>query len=156
PGYLQPEQFLPYAITFENDPEKATAPAQEVFITEQLDADLDWSTFELGAIRFGSTVVEVPAGLQEFATSVTTTNLNGTPLRVAVSASLNRQTGVVTWAFRSIDPATGDLPGGVEDGFLPVNDATHRGEGSVTYTVRPKASSATGTVVTAQASIVFD
>jgi len=37
----------------QNDPKKATAPAQEVTITQKLDADLDWNSFELGAFGFG-------------------------------------------------------------------------------------------------------
>ena len=38
---------MPYLIQFENDPDAgATAPAQEVFITDELDADLDLATFE--------------------------------------------------------------------------------------------------------------
>lgn len=155
-SWVTPRQDLLYTINFENDPDKATAPAQEVFITIQLDADLDWSTFEIGDLFFGSTVIEVPAGLQSFATSVDTTNLDGTPLRVDISAALNLQTGVVSWVFRSIDPFTGDLPESVIAGFLPVNDATRRGEGQVTYLVRPQANLATGTKIEGQASIVFD
>jgi hypothetical protein len=155
-NWVTPQQTLPYTIRFENDPKKATVAAQDVFVTTTLDADLDWSTFQLGDIRFGSTTVPVPAALRSFATSVMTTNIDGTPLRVDVSAKLDQDTGIVTWVFRSLDPATGELPESVIAGFLPVNDATHRGEGQVNYTVRPKASSATGSTVTAQASIVFD
>ena len=36
--------------------------AQTVTVTQQLSPNLDWSTFQLGAIDFGSTVVNVPAG----------------------------------------------------------------------------------------------
>ncbi|GEM_PF-5993727 len=41
-------------------------------------------------------------------------------------------------------------------GFLPVNDATHRGEGFVSYIVRSIAGKATGTRLDNSASIVFD
>ncbi len=150
------EQTLPYTIAFENDPHKATAPAQEVVVTEALDPNLDWSTFQLGAIQFGATAIQVPTGLQSFASSVSATNVDGTPLRVDISAGLNLQTGVVTWTFRSIDPATGLLPANVLAGFLPVDDSTGRGQAFVNYTIRPKASDPTGTVVSAQATVVFD
>ncbi|MDB5385913.1 MAG: hypothetical protein JWM11_1559 [Planctomycetaceae bacterium] len=155
-GFLPANQLIPYTIDFENDPSKATAPAQEVTVTQTLDANLDLSTFELGDIRFGSTVVPVLSGLQSYQTSVNTTNLDGSPLRVDISASLNRQTGVVTWTFHSIDPATGQLPADPEAGFLPPDDASGRGEASVHYTIRSKANLTTGSQITAQASVVFD
>src|SRR5262249_894151 len=63
-------QSLPYTIQFENDPKLATAAAQDVVVTEQLDGDLDWSTFQLGLIQFGATKVDVPDGLQSFSTRV--------------------------------------------------------------------------------------
>ena len=54
-----------YTIRFESDPEKANAPAQEVVITDQLDASrVDLDTFELGAISFGSFVLPVSPGVQ--------------------------------------------------------------------------------------------
>jgi uncharacterized repeat protein (TIGR01451 family) len=65
-------------------------------------------------------------------------------------------TGIVTWAFRSVDPATGTLPFGVTEGFLPVNDDTRLGEGFVKYIVRSKSALPTGTRIDQQASIVFD
>jgi hypothetical protein len=98
----------------------------------------------------------VPPGLQSYSTSVNTTNIDGTPLRVDVSASLNLQTGVVTWTFRSIDPATGLAPTDVFAGFLPPDNSTGRGQASVTYTVQPKANAAPGAPVNAQATVVFD
>lgn len=150
------QQGLPFKIEFENDPKKATVAAQDVVVTQQLDADLDWSTFEFGAITFGSTEISVPSGLQSFSTSVSTKNVDQTPLRVDISATLDRDTGIVTWIFRSLDPLTGDVPENVFAGFLPVNDETHRGEGYVTYNVRARGDRNTGTRITSQASIVFD
>ncbi len=155
-NWVTPQQTLPYTVKFENDPKKATVAAQDVLITTTLDADLDWSTFQLGDIQFGSTVITVPAGLRSYSTSVKASNIDGTPLRVDVRASLDEDTGVATWVFRSLDPLTGDVPANPFAGFLPVDDATHRGEGQVSYTVRAKLSLPTETALTAQASIVFD
>jgi RHS repeat-associated protein len=149
-------QLLPYSVEFANDPKKATVAAEDVVVTVPLAPDLDWATFELGSIRFGSTEVPVPAGLQSYRTSVDTTNMDGTPLRVEITAALDRATGVVTWTFHSVDPATGDTPANPIAGFLPVDDATGRGEAFVGYAVRAKAGLATGTPLPAQASIVFD
>ncbi len=51
---------------------------------------------------------------------------------------------------------TGQAPRSPSAGFLPPNDAQHRGEGFVTYTIRPKAGLATGAEIRNEASIVFD
>jgi hypothetical protein len=150
------QQLLPYTVQFENDPKKANAAAQDVTVTEQLDPNLDWSTFELGTIQFGATTIDVPPGLQSFATTVNTTNVDGTPLKVDITAALNQQTGLVTWTFLSLDPATGQPPTDPVAGFLPVDDSTGRGEAFVNYTVQPRANLTTGTQLNAQATVVFD
>lgn len=154
--YVTPEGIFPYTIRFENAANLATAPAQEVVITQQLDPDLDWSTFELDDFGFGSLTVEVDPGTPNFADRLTYTNQDGSPLFVDVEAGLDLQTGIVTWTFRSVDPETGLLPEGVFDGFLPINDATSRGEGFVSYRISPKSTLGTGVVINAVASIVFD
>jgi hypothetical protein len=153
--YVAADAPLPYAIDFENDPQKATAPAQQVHISNPLDSNLDPSTFQLTDIAFGSHTMAVPAGLKYY---TTTADLRpeGQNLLVKVQAGLDPTTNTVTWDFVSLDPDTG-LP--IEDplaGFLPVDDASHRGEGSVSYTIRPRAGLPTGTPIHNGASIVFD
>jgi RHS repeat-associated protein len=154
--FVTPLQTFQYTIRFENDPEFATAPALEVFITHQLDADLDWSTVELDDFGFGSLVIDVPNGLQSYRTRVTYKNQDESDLFVDVDANFDLATGLLSWTFRSVDPLTGFLPPGVFDGFLPVNDDTGVGEGFVRYQVRSAASLITGTTIDQQASIVFD
>ena len=60
-GFLQPLGPLPYRIDFTNEA-SATAPAATVVVTQQLDPNLDLSTFQLGDIGFGSTIIAVPPG----------------------------------------------------------------------------------------------
>ncbi|MFO1019822.1 MAG: CARDB domain-containing protein [Planctomycetales bacterium] len=151
----QPEVY-PYTVHFENSPDLATAPAQQVVVTQQLDADLDWSTFELGSVGFGDQIIVIPQGIQAWSDRILYHNQDGSDLYVDFSARLNPETGVVAWTFRSVDPDTGLLPEGVFDGFLPVNDDTGRGQGYINYDIKPKAGLATGTPINAQASIVFD
>lgn len=157
-----PQQFtaadhiFPYTIRFQNDPLKASAPAQEVFVTQQLDPNLDWTTFELGDVGFGALVISVPPGLKEYHTQVNYQNLDGSPLLVDFTGTLDLATGIVKWTFRSLDPESGRLPAGAFDGFLPVDDATGRGQGTIQYFVRPLAELATGDAIDASASIVFD
>ena len=53
-GYVSANSLFPYLIDFENAP-TATAPAQRVVITDQLDPNLDWSTLQLTGVGFGDT-----------------------------------------------------------------------------------------------------
>jgi hypothetical protein len=79
-------------------------------------------------------------------------------LLLDVGGDLNFETGVITWTFTSLDPATLELPEDAEGdiGFLPPNQNPPAGEGFVTYFVRPKPALASGTRIDAQARIVFD
>ncbi|TWT79454.1 hypothetical protein CA13_08550 [Planctomycetes bacterium CA13] len=155
-GWIRQSELLPYTIRFENDPEQATAAAQEVIVSNPLSDNMDWETLELTGIGFGSQAVQVPAGRQEFSTIMQTTNVDGTPLDAMVDVVFDHETGTVTWSIRSVDPLTGLLPADPFAGFLPVNDESGSGEGFVTYTIRSKADVVTGDAIENQASIVFD
>ncbi|MFC1603775.1 PKD domain-containing protein [Planctomycetota bacterium] len=154
-GFVLPDLLMPYTIYFENDPDLATAPAQEVRISDTLDANLDWSTFELIDIAFGDHMISVPSGLNYYATTFDLRPY-GTELLVEIEAGLDPSTGEVFWSFVSLDPKTLALPADPFAGFLPVNDATGRGEGHVSYLIYPQAGLQTGTEITNDASIVFD
>jgi RHS repeat-associated protein len=144
---------LPYRINFENEA-AAAAPAQVVTVSDQLDGDLDWTTFELTAIGFGDVVLAVPPGSQHFETSVSMT-FNGVTFEVQIEAGIHIATGQVYANFYSIDPATG-LPPPVDVGFLPPEDGTGRGDGYFTYIVKPKSGLAAGTQIRNVAQISFD
>jgi hypothetical protein len=77
-------------------------------------------------------------------------------LLVNVAVSLDPVTNVLSWYFNSIDPATGRTPTDFQNGFLPPNAIPPQGEGSVMFTIKPKAGLANGTVITNSASILFD
>ncbi len=156
-----PAQFLlnatslNYTVFFENL-ESATAAAQEVVITDQLDVQtMDLDTFSLGPLSFGGNTTLVPApGVQQYT--------GGVDLRpdqnliVTIIAGLDKTTGVLTWRFTSIDPDTGQFTEDPEAGFLPPNVHSPEGEGSVVFTVQPKPGLATGTQIRNRARIVFD
>jgi len=152
-GFIAPGGPLPYRIDFENEA-TATAPAQRVVVTDQLDPNFDWNTFELTAVGFGNTDIIVPPGSQHFQTTVDLTE-NGQPIEVDIELGLNPQTGLITATFQTIDPRT-QLPPDVLTGFLPPEDGTGRGKGYFTYIVMPKAGLPTGTQIRNVASVVFD
>ena len=145
---------LSYTIDFENTP-TASAPAQVVTITDQLDSNLDWRTLQLGAIVFDNQQIAVPAGLS-FYTTMVDLRPYGQDLLVQIDAGIDPAAGVVHWTFASIDPDTGVAPANPLVGFLPPDDANHSGEGYVTYTIQPKSGMPTGTIITNQATITFD
>ncbi len=146
---------LPYTIYFENDPELATAAAQKVEVRHRLHAKADISTFAIGAFGFGSHVFTVEGNRSSYQQRLDLTQDMG--IYVDVVAGIDIVAGEAFWILQSIDPATGLPPQGTQQGFLPVNDENHSGEGYVSFTIRPKANACvTGDELTASASIVFD
>jgi hypothetical protein len=153
-GYTTGELPITYTIYFENDPQHgATAPVQELLITDQLSERLDWSSLQLGTIGFGEARVNVPLGRESFAT-IESVPYDAYP--IAIEAGLDRDTGVVTWHVASQDPVTQQLPEDPFAGFLPVNDESGRGQGFVTFLVKPKAGLTDSTEIPNQATITFD
>jgi hypothetical protein len=145
---------MPFVITFENL-ETATAPAQEVVVTDQLDpTQVDLTTFSLGPIAFGSHVVVPPPGLKRYVKDVDLRPEQN--LLVNIDAELDPVTTIVTWRLASMDPETGKAPEDALAGFLPPDTNPPEGEGSVVFTVAPKAGLATGTEIRNRARIVFD
>lgn len=153
--YLSGEEPLRYAIYFENKP-TTSAPAQEVVVTDQLDAaKLDFDTFSFGPIVFGDNKPVVPpSGLSEFTKDVDLRPENN--LIVRINAKLDKTTGLITWRFTSLDPITMQPTEDPYAGFLPPNINAPQGDGQVLFTVQPKNSLATGTEIRNKARIVFD
>ena len=155
-GFVQAGLF-PYEIQFENDPDLgATIPAQEVFVTDTLDDDLDLTTFEFTNFGFNNMQFDVPQGLSHYEVTLDLRKEN-IDLLVEVTLDVDTKTRVLSASFRSLDPLTQKLPDDVDAGFLPVNDkAVHNGEGFLTYSVETVGGLTTGTEITNQAEIVFD
>lgn len=153
-AFISGQEPLRYAILFENL-ETATAPAQEVVISDSLDpAFFDLATFALGPITFGTRIVQPPVGAMRFETEVNLSPENN--LLVHVTAGLDISTGNVSWRFASLDPLTRQPPEDPLTGFLPPNASPPEGDGMVTFTVSALAGTATGTVIHNEASIQFD
>ena len=154
-GHYIPEgTVLPYTIRFENDPE-ATASSVLVTVTDQLDADLDWTTFELGDIQFSNHLIDVPEGLTYFET-IYDLRPEGNDLLVEIVADFDVNTGQVQWTLTALDPATGELTYDPFAGFLPPNDPeVHDGEGFVKCSVQPQAGLPSGSEIRNDATIIF-
>jgi hypothetical protein len=147
---------LDYVISFANEP-TASAPAQQVVITQPLGAPFDPSTLSLLSVTIpnGPLAIHVPLSVIELTSTNefnTWTDLRPTQnLLVSVQAKYDPTSSILKWTLTSIDPATGLLPtnGGV--GFLPPGAGA-----SVGFSVKPFTNTTTGTRADDYASVKFD
>ena len=152
--YVSGTTPLTYAVFFENDP-GASAPAQQVVVTDPLDATINANSLELTGIVIADkplplAALLVPkAGITE---SVSTLDLRPAQnLLVNIDVKLDQSSRLLSWTFNSIDPQTGLPPVDPTVGFLPAG-----AEGSVFFTVAPKSGLVTDTLLQNQATVVFD
>jgi hypothetical protein len=152
--YVVLDTPLSYSLAFENQA-TATLPVAKLVITDQLDPTrVDLSTLTLGPINFGANIINTPGGLTKYTTTYAPPGV--TAYTVRIQGSLNAGTGLLTWTFEAIDPATGLPPTDPTVGFLPPDIDGIVGQGSVVFEVMPRAGLTTGTAIMNTASIVFD
>ena len=150
--FISGESASAYRILFENLA-TATAPAQSVDITDQLDTTkFDPATTLFTSIRFGSTIYELPLP-QKLRRRNDRSATRAEPEGPRDRRSL--PTGLIHWVMQAIDPETLEPPIDPTVGFLPPNQKPPEGEGSVGFTVMPRSPSS-GAVLTNKASIQFD
>jgi hypothetical protein len=147
---------MPYQVLFEND---GNSTAQEIVVTDALPSTLDWSTLRFTAINYGGRKISIPSGAQSFSQldlpPIDGCVLAGSgPLGVNVSLGFNSSTGGITLHLTVVDTTTGGFPADAAAGILPPSTACIGG--SLEYSVLPLDTNPPGTVITNQASIVFD
>lgn len=154
-GFIQAGEPLPYRILFENippPPPVLPAPAQEVVITDELDEEIDLSSFTFTAVGFGNHILTVAPGTRDLSLDVDL-RPEGKNIVVQIRGSLDEASRKITVSFRGINPDTGQLH---PDGFLPPNQNPPEGEGFVAFEVRMKGDVPSGAQIRNRASIVFD
>jgi hypothetical protein len=143
-----------YAIHFENA-DSATANAQSVLILDTLDANVfDFSTFSLGHIEVGDTILGLPLGRRSHERLYNL--IADQNVIVKITANFNDTTGVASWLFESLDPQTLTPVANPFDGFLPPNQTAPEGEGAVHYSVKLKKDLPNNTLIKNKAYIYFD
>lgn len=153
--WVSSKERMAYLVRFENDPNVATAPAQEVRVTVPVPAHINPFSLRLDDFGWGPYIFDVPENTTFYQTRLDLTDSLG--LYVDVTAGLDVNENQFFWILSSVDPATGFLPVDPQIGFLPVNDtANASGEGFLNFNVLPQNSALTGDIVNAQADIVFD
>lgn len=114
-GFVPLDGLMPYTIGFENEP-TADAPAKVVTITEQLDPNLDWSTFQLTDFSFGGIYYSVPASLTSYSAVIDATSRVGVDVGVSELQRTDRRPDLDVHVARSDHArstgrrATGRLP----------------------------------------------
>ena len=153
--YISGVEPLRYEVFFSNLP-TATASARKVVVTDRLDpGKVELGTFNFGPILFGSKPPVIPpAGNADFSQTVDLRPDNN--LLVKVDGHLDIQSGLVTWTFDSLDPATGQPPSDIFVGFLPPDTTPPVGEGNILFFVMPRVDLSTNTQIQNLARIVFD
>ncbi|MBO9563926.1 MAG: T9SS type A sorting domain-containing protein [Niastella sp.] len=153
---------LTYTILFENDPKMATAPAQNVFLRLPIDPKININSLQLADVGFAQLRFALPAGSTYYAGRLDVRDSLG--LYVDLTAGIDIANREVFWRFRSIDPNTGLQPADPLKGMLPVNDTLKaendtipgKGEGFVTFSLKPVGTVSTGDTAFEKATIIFD
>ncbi len=89
-AYVSPDETVNYVIYFEND-SAATADAENIWIADTLDADLEWSTFSFGEVFPG-------AGPNSIRPNFT------------YATNFDPATGVISWTLNNINLPPDTMP----------------------------------------------
>jgi PKD repeat protein len=152
--YYHDHVVYPYRISFENL-STATAPAQEVFVYDTLDAmRYNLSSFSFGNFGFSDTVIFVDQGLKAFSRDIDLRPAKNIILRV--NGLFDSNTASIRWEFVSLDPVTMALTEDAFGGFLPPNINSPEGEGFVSFFIKLKPNLPHLDVISNKATIIFD
>lgn len=153
--YIQPIGNMAYTVTFENK-SSATAPANEVFVTDTLDlTKFDAETFTFSSFGWADTTLVVGGSKTQQFTRDVAYKVNGHDILIRVSGQYDPAKGIARWSFVSLE-ANGDELDNPMNGFLLPNDDTGRGEGFVTFAIDHLKNPASGSTIANRATIIFD
>ncbi|MCR4603181.1 MAG: hypothetical protein K5683_06590, partial [Prevotella sp.] len=153
--YIKPIHQMPYTITFENKA-SATAPANEVFVTDTLDlSKYDAETFGFSGFGWADNAYTVGGSYTKEFTRDVEYKVNGHDILVRVSGQFDTETGIAYWAFVSLEK-NGDELEDIMNGFLLPNNDNGVGEGFVSFIIEHKQNPANGSAISNKATIVFD
>jgi hypothetical protein len=161
--WIPSDRQLDYRIDFWNK-ENAPAATVDVIITDTLDADLDWATFEFTEIGFLDWRVQLEP-TQYFNVDVENVRIDLSPyytggpvvtMTVNVEGTFDPTSGEIRWEFHALEPGTFDPPEEPLAGFLPPITDSGWEIGWVGFSVSPEAGLASGTVISNQSFVKFD
>jgi RHS repeat-associated protein len=150
--YLQPLDTFSYRVDFWNA-ENATAPVCDVEAYDQLDSNLNWSTFGFTEVGFINHTIPLEP------TPYFNTYIDMRPekdLFVQIEGKIDPGTGMVNITYHTLDPVTLQTPEDPLAGFLPPISDSGREIGWFAYEVDPKSNQPSGTVIENRAWVNFD
>jgi len=150
--YIQPLSTFSYRVDFWNA-ENATAPVCDVDAYDQLDTNLNWSTFRFTEVGFINWTIPMEP-TQYFNAYVDMRPEKD--LIVNIEGRYNPGTGMANLTYQTLDPITLQTPEDPLAGFLPpITDSGHE-LGWFSYEVDPEQGLTTGTVIENRAWVNFD
>jgi RHS repeat-associated protein len=150
--YITEQSPLNYRIDFWNA-ETATANVCDVDAYDQMDTDLNWSTFQFTEVGFTDWIVPLEP-TQYF--NVYVDPRPSMPYIVQIEGVYNPATGKANLTYHTLDPTTLETPEDPIAGFLPPISSRGDEIGWFSFTVQPKQGLSTGTTIENQAFVNFD
>jgi len=150
--YITGTQPLSYRVDFWNA-ETATANVCDVDAYDQMDTDLNWSTFRFTEVGFTDWRVPLTP-CQYFNVFVDTRP--AMDYIVKIEGNYNPSTGIANLTYHTLNATTLQTPEDPLEGFLPAISTSGKEVGWFAYTISPKPGLSTGTVIEDQAFVNFD
>lgn len=152
--YVNGANPFSYKIRFENFA-TATASAQYVRLVDTLDrTKFNFDTFQFGHFNVADTNFYASPGKKRHLVDWDLRPAKDLILRM--EAKFIDSTGILEATYTALDPATMEWTEDPILGFLPPNVNAPEGEGSITFSIFPKDSLATGATISNKAYIYFD
>ncbi|OPZ44137.1 MAG: RHS Repeat protein [Euryarchaeota archaeon ADurb.BinA087] len=150
--YITGAQPLSYRVDFWNA-ETATANVCDVDAYDQMDTDLNWSSFRFTEVGFTDWRVPLTP-CQYFNVFVDTRP--AMDYIVKIEGNYNPSTGIANLTYHTLNATTLQTPEDPLEGFLPAISVSGKEVGWFAYTISPKPGLSTGTVIEDQAFVNFD
>ncbi|MCX6692933.1 MAG: hypothetical protein NT074_00005, partial [Methanomicrobiales archaeon] len=151
--YISQDTPLNYRVDFWNA-ETATANVSDVDAYDDMDSNLNWTTFGFTEVGFTDWTVPLDPPCQYFSVYVDTRP--SMDYIVQIEGIYDTATGRANLTYYTLDPTTLETPEDPLAGFLPAISASGKEIGWFSYTIEPKFGLSSGTVIENRAWVNFD
>ena len=143
-----------YMIEFENDSTFATSSAHKILLVDTLDVDvLDVTSVVPKSMKIGKHDCDFTKKASGYVATIDMRSEINAIAQISVNVT---DKGVMNCEIVSLDPMTMEPTDDIMAGILPVNDASGRGQGMLTFMVDLKSGLKDGTEISNKADIIFD